>query len=1566
MTSIQDSGGTANGGVDTATPAITSTVTVVPTNDQPTATNLITTSAYAEDALSVAITDIVVTDPDNGETITATLTLNDPLNAGVLTANNGASYNTGTGVWTITDTVANVNTALANVAFQPASDYDVDTTITVNIVDGGEDGTVAVTGTITLDVTPAPDAPTSADGTTNTVQNFPYIFAPGDFNFADVDTGDSLSQVRIVTLPAGSEGVLSLNGLPVAANDAISLANIAGGNLIFTPFTDYMGTATFTFRVIDTTALDSVLAYTMTVNVVNANAPVITAGSTLNYTENDPASVIDNTIFVGDNSNELTAGLVSISAGYNPGEDQLLFSDTAEITGVWNGATGELTLTSVSGTATLAQYQAALRSITYVNLSDNPTAGNRTISFAITDNDLAGIGGPYTSIPATSTVVVTPVNDAPVLTGGNILNYQEDDPATAIDLSFAIVDVDSSNIFGATITIESGYINGQDILGFTDTANITGSWNAATGIMTLTGTDSIVAYRNALRSITYQNIETANPFAGDRIISFLVNDGWDNSNMATSTVSVATVDDPPTLTAGATINYTEDDPATIVDTTITIADVDSALLQGAIVRITGGYIVAEDELGFTDTANITASWDGNGTLTLSGTDTIAAYQAALRSVTYINNNHSNPNSGNRTISFQVADDTGPSVGATSTVTMSSVNDAPVITAGSTLNYTEGDAATVVDSSLLITDVDSTTMTGATITINGYVSGEDVLAFTDQNGITGSWDGVNGIMTLSGNATLAYYQTALRSITYHNSDAVTPTAGNRTVEFTVSDGTDTSQTATSTVIVTAVDSPPSATNMNTAESFSEDAPAFALTTIVITDIDSPAVTAVLTLSDPEVGALSANNGATYDSGTGVWTITDTVANVNTALANVQFTPAGDYNQDFTIATLIKDDTTTITGSKQVTVTPVNDAPILDTTFSPALSVIQLNETANSGNTVGSIVSDGSITDIDQTADEAMAIIAVDNSHGAWQYSTDGGQNWKDVDDGSLGAAHALLLDGSDSSQRIRFVPDNDFYGTATFTFRAWDKTSGSAGTYADAGTSGGTTPFSADSDNATITVNDIPRISGVTNQTFTENDAPLIIAPALVLTDRDSATLQSATVRLGSGYVAGQDRLYYTTTGGISASWDAASGTLTFSGSASVAAYQATLRSIIFETPGDDPVGGGRAVSIMVNDGTTASQAATSTISVVVVNDPPELTGGTDQDYVNSQRQVVIDDTITLGDPDNTSMTGAQIRITQGYVEGKDFLRLVPPAGITYSWDPATATLTLSGTATKAVYQQALRNITFTNTEGFSVGGARTVSFTVSDGSLDSRPLVSTINVLANQAVPSDQALTPISFSPDLTPPLRPEETSGAAFTRLIEEPPFTQTESTIEALDGLNLQETVSAAATGNNRQMAREYGYGPDDAILRYNAGLDPNSINEKNEEIDRILTQLSEENLPIPPELLLIEAEPAEWRQPDEKPVPERRVGERESGRDLNKLSMPEKAGEAKETPALKEKAVPPIKTAPGLAEQISKAAGSFEQGRQQLLGPDKDKAGAQPPPIPPEIAETFADVYELLQCE
>ena len=86
---------------------------------------------------------------------------------------------------------------------------------------------------------------------------------------------------------------------------------------------------------------------------------------------------------------------------------------------------------------------------------------------------------------------------------------------------------------------------------------------------------------------------------------------------------------------------------------------------------------------------------------------------------------------------------------------------------------------------------------------------------------------------------------------------------------------------------------------------------------------------------------------------------------------------------------------------------------------------------------------SISDVDNGALEGVAVTAVDNSNGTWQFSTDNGSTWADV--GTVTDNSALLLRAVD---QLRFVPDAMNADAATITYRAWDQTSGTQGTKVD--------------------------------------------------------------------------------------------------------------------------------------------------------------------------------------------------------------------------------------------------------------------------------------------------------------------------------------------------------------------------------------------------------------------------------------------------------------------------------------------------------------------------------------
>ncbi|WP_238314475.1 hypothetical protein, partial [Methylobacterium crusticola] len=123
-------------------------------------------------------------------------------------------------------------------------------------------------------------------------------------------------------------------------------------------------------------------------------------------------------------------------------------------------------------------------------------------------------------------------------------------------------------------------------------------------------------------------------------------------------------------------------------------------------------------------------------------------------------------------------------------------------------------------------------------------------------------------------------------------------------------------------------------------------------------------------------------------------------------------------------------------------------------------------------------------------------------------------------------------------------------------------------------------------------------------TYTENGAGVPIADTDVLIqDVDSPTLASATVTITNGQ-AGDVLAAAGLPAGVSASYDAGSFTLTLSGPASLASYQATLAAVRFASTSENPPTLPRIVAVSVSDGQLSSAVAQATVNVVAVNDAP--------------------------------------------------------------------------------------------------------------------------------------------------------------------------------------------------------------------------------------------------------------------------------------------------------------------------------------------------------------------------
>ena len=126
---------------------------------------------------------------------------------------------------------------------------------------------------MTVNVMPVNDPPTSTGGLVSMKANAVKTFAPANFQFSDIDAGDTLGAIKVTSLPAN--GTLNLGGAPVSESQEVPVADI--GTLTYTPTTDYGGDDTFNFQVRDGTDFSS--DATMTITVIANVAPIATDAS---------------------------------------------------------------------------------------------------------------------------------------------------------------------------------------------------------------------------------------------------------------------------------------------------------------------------------------------------------------------------------------------------------------------------------------------------------------------------------------------------------------------------------------------------------------------------------------------------------------------------------------------------------------------------------------------------------------------------------------------------------------------------------------------------------------------------------------------------------------------------------------------------------------------------------------------------------------------------------------------------------------------------------------------------------------------------------------------------------------------------------------------------------------------------------------------------------------------------------------------------------------------------------------------------------------------------------------
>ena len=405
----------------------------------------------------------------------------------------------------------------------------------------------------------------------------------------------------------------------------------------------------------------------------------------------------------------------------------------------------------------------------------------------------------------------------------------------------------------------------------------------------------------------------------------------------------------------------------------------------------------------------------------------------------------------------------------------------------------------------ITDPDAGALVG--IAITNQASGNGSWQFSTNAGT--NWTAVGSVSASS--ALLLRDSDLLRfvpngqngtsaSVTFRAWDQTSGSAGSK-VDTSANGGTSAFSTATETATLTvnSVNDAPLLDNSGTMSlnPINEDQTNHAGQTVAsviasaggdrITDVDSGAVEGIA------ITAVQNGNGwwqFSTDSGA-TWQNVGTVSNTSASVAASQRTGPLPTQRTRTAPPLrstsapgtkrlarpaTKVDTSTSGGntafsaateSASITVTSVNDAPVLDINGSMFLDDIADDDTNNPGNSVAQIIASAGgdrITDVDAIAYEGMAIVNLQTGNGVWQFSTDGGTTWQNV--GAVSNSSALLLRAADW---LRYVPAGNPAADPFVDFRAWDQTNGGQGTKVNTSTNGGTTAFSTAVEVASISV-----------------------------------------------------------------------------------------------------------------------------------------------------------------------------------------------------------------------------------------------------------------------------------------------------------------------------------------------------------------------------------------------------------------------------------------------------------------------------------------------------------------
>ncbi|XGW00223.1 MAG: cadherin-like domain-containing protein [Leptolyngbya sp. BL-A-14] len=664
---VSDQGATGSGPIGTDNRTLG--ITVTPVNDAPVIT--VPGSQIVDEDTNLTLSGVSLVDVDaNGNPITVTLSAAN----GTLTLD---PLLTGNSTLTLTDTVDNINTAIANLTYRGKLNYNGADTITITANDQGNTGfggALADTKTISVNVNAVNDAPVlTVPGAQTVNEDTNLVFNAGKaLTLTDVDSGPNPIQVNFtvsngtLTLGAvGSGGALSGNGTAaVTYIGTLAALSPVLSTLTYRGKQDYFGPDTLNVTVNDQGNTGSGLpgiatgAVAITVNSVN-DAPVLLSNRALTLSEGTSSVITNSQLRTTDVDNPPGQIVYTLFSAPNP-----LTSGSLRLS---NGGGTTATL-ATGGTFTQADINSGF--LSYLQNGSETTSDSFT--FKVFDNTPGSITIPGTGT-ATFNIVINPVNDAPTIVNNARLNLNEGATSTISNALLSVSDADNTTV-QLKYTLSSAPNNGS--------LRLNGA--ALTLNQTFTQDDinsNRISYRhNGSETTSDSFIFTVNDGAGGTTGSKTFNIGITNVNDAPTIVSAG----PATVNEGATLNVT--------NTLLRTSDPDNLT----------------SELLYTiSTVPISGTLLLNGTALANGA-TLTQQQIDQGALTYVHNG-SEP-TGNDIFVFQVTDGTTTLNSRVFNINVNPVNDAPVLVSNTGL-LLAGDAPslTVIGSDLLqVTDVDNTT------------------------------------------------------------------------------------------------------------------------------------------------------------------------------------------------------------------------------------------------------------------------------------------------------------------------------------------------------------------------------------------------------------------------------------------------------------------------------------------------------------------------------------------------------------------------------------------------------------------------------------------------------------------------------------------------------------------------------------------------------------------------------------------------------------------------------------------------------------------------------------------